>query len=47
MKGCGEQWSDSVDPTDETHLQLLGLLHCVCRQGGRDPEEVVITGAVA
>lgn len=58
MKGCVEQWPDPAEPTDETHpqrdweeagnrLPLLGLLDCVYRQGGRDPEKVEITDAVA
>lgn len=47
MKGCGEKSSDPADPSHETALQLLGLLGCVYRQGGRDPEKVVITDAVA
>lgn len=47
MKGCGEQCSDPADPTDETPPQLLELLGCVYRQGGRDPEKVLIADAVA
>ena len=54
VKGCVEQWPDLADPIGcETspksdceegggRLQLLGLLDCVYRHGGKDPEKVVI-----
>lgn len=55
MEGYAEQWPDPANEITSwkaweegsNQLQLLGLLECIYRQEGRDPEKVVSTDTMA